>query len=194
MDVKKTGELLSRLRKEKGMTQKQAAERLRISDRTISKWERGAGLPDVSLWRGLAELYGVEIEKILEGDLQEKTVETGKMSQMKFYRCGHCGNIFWTTGRGEITCCGRKQVVLQALGMDEWHDVNVEEIDREYYISFTHEMEKEHFISFAALVSWDRVTVVRLYPEQSGEVRMPFQQKGELYIYCSRHGLFRKKI
>ena len=40
MDVKKTGELLGRLRKEKGMTQKQAAEQLRISDRTISKWER----------------------------------------------------------------------------------------------------------------------------------------------------------
>ena len=41
MDMKKTGELLGRLRKEKGMTQKQAAERLQVSDRTISKWERG---------------------------------------------------------------------------------------------------------------------------------------------------------
>ena len=50
MDVKKTGELLCQLRKEKGMTQKQAAEILQVSDRTVSKWERGAGLPDVSLW------------------------------------------------------------------------------------------------------------------------------------------------
>ena len=49
MDLNKTGEILARLRKEKGMTQKQAAEILNISDRTVSKWERGAGLPDVSL-------------------------------------------------------------------------------------------------------------------------------------------------
>ncbi|MBQ3567676.1 MAG: helix-turn-helix transcriptional regulator, partial [Anaerotignum sp.] len=44
MDMKKTGELLTRLRKEKGMTQKQAAEVLQVSDRTVSKWERGKGL------------------------------------------------------------------------------------------------------------------------------------------------------
>jgi len=41
MDLEKTGELLSRLRKERGMTQKQVAGRLQISDRTVSKWERG---------------------------------------------------------------------------------------------------------------------------------------------------------
>lgn len=44
MDQNKTGELLGRLRREKGMTQKQAAEELQVSDRTISKWERGVSL------------------------------------------------------------------------------------------------------------------------------------------------------
>ena len=90
MNIRKTGELLCRLRKEKGMTQKQAAEVLQVSDRTISKWERGAGLPDVSLWKGISALYGVNIEKLLEGNLQEKGVETGNMTRMKFYRCEHC--------------------------------------------------------------------------------------------------------
>ena len=44
MDCKKTGELLLRLRKEKSMTQKQIAEKMNISDKTISKWERGGSL------------------------------------------------------------------------------------------------------------------------------------------------------
>ena len=194
MDSKKTGELLCRLRKEKGMTQKQAAEILQVSDRTISKWERGAGLPDVSLWKGIAALYGVDIEKILEGNLQEKGVQTGNMKRMKFYSCEHCGNIFWSAGSGEVSCCGRKLIPLEAKLMDELHDAKIEEIGHEYYVTFEHEMVKAHFITFAALVSWDRVTVVRLYPEQAGEVYLPRQRRGELYLFCSEHGLFRKKI
>ena len=59
---------------------------------------------------------------------------------------------------------------------------------------FAHEMKKEHFVSFAALVSWDRVTIVKLYPEQASEVYLPRQRRGELYLCCSEHGLFRKKI
>ena len=194
MDMKKTGELLSRLRKEKGMTQKQAAERLQVSDRTISKWERGMGLPDVSLWKGISALYGVEIEKILDGELQEKGKETGNMKRMKFYCCEHCGNIFWSMGGGEISCCGRKLSPLQAKAAADDHEIKVEEIEHEYYITFPHEMKKEHYISFAALVSWDRVTLVRLYPEQAAEVYLPRQRRGEVYYCCSEHGLFRKKL
>lgn len=194
MDMMKTGELLSRLRKERGMTQKQVAEVLQISDRTVSKWERGAGLPDVSMLKGISALYGVDIEKILEGQLHEKGVETGNMKRMKFIRCEHCGNLFWSTGDGETSCCGRKLTPMKAQETDEMHDIKIEEIDNEYFITFDHEMTKEHYITFAALVSWDRATVVRLYPEQSGEVRLPRQRRGEIYLCCSEHGLFRKKI
>ena len=194
MDSKKTGELLCRLRKEKGMTQKQVAEILQVSDRTISKWERGVGLPDISFWKGIAALYGVDIEKVLEGNLQEKGVETGNMKRMKFYRCSHCGNIFWSAGGGEVSCCGRKLAALQPQTADELHDMKLEEIGHEYYVTFDHEMVKEHYIAFAALVSWDRVTVVRLYPEQAAEVYLPRQRRGEVYFFCSEHGLFRKKI
>lgn len=194
MDMRKTGELLTRLRKEKGMTQKQAAEMLQVSDRTVSKWERGAGMPDVSLWKGISALYGVNIERMLEGQLDEKEKETGNMKRIQFYRCSHCGNIFWSASEGEIICCGRKLIPLQVQAMDGLHDVSVNVIENEYYISFEHEMKKKHHITFTALVSWDRVTLVRLYPEQAGEVYLPRQRRGELYLCCSEHGLFRKKI
>lgn len=194
MDQIKTGELLARLRRERAMTQREVADVLHISDRTVSKWERGMGLPDVSMWEGLSALFGVEVGKLLEGELSEKGTEVGNMKRMKFYRCGHCGNIFWSTGGGEISCCGRKLAPLPVREADEAHSFQAEEVDGEYYATFSHEMEKGHYIAFAALVSWDRATVVRLYPEQAGEVRFPRTRRGELYLCCSRDGLFRRKL
>ncbi len=194
MDQVKTGALLKRLRWEKGMTQKEAAECLKVSDRTISKWERGAGLPEISLLRKISCLYGVKIENLLKGELEEKGGVSGNMKQMRFYRCGHCGNIFWGVGGGEISCCGRKLAPLEKRTIDELHDFCVEEVDDEYYVTFSHEMTKAHHIIFAALVSWDRVTVVHLYPEQASEVRLPRQRRGTLYLCCSKDGLFYKKL
>lgn len=151
-------------------------------------------MPDVSLLKDISALYGVDMEKILEGNLEEKGVEVGNMKRMKFIRCAHCGNIFWSTGGSEISCCGRKLIPLVAQDMDAAHDAKIEEIDNEYYVTFDHEMTKAHYITFAALVSWDRATVVRLYPEQSGEVRLPRQRRGELYLCCNKDGLFRKGL
>ena len=68
MDCSKVGNLIYTLRTEKGMTQKALANAMNISDRTISKWERGAGCPDVSLLRELSDILGVNIEKILLGE------------------------------------------------------------------------------------------------------------------------------
>lgn len=194
MDQIKTGGLLARLRRERAMTQKEVADVLHISDRTVSKWERGMGMPDVSMWKGISALYGVDIEKLLEGELSEKETEAGNMKRMKFYRCAHCGNIFWSTGGGEISCCGRRLAPMVAQEMDDAHDVKIEEIDGEHYVTFAHPMTKEHAIAFAAFVSWDRATVVRLYPEQAGEVRFPRIRWGKLYICCNRDGLFYKKL
>ncbi len=58
MDCAKMGALLLRLRKERGLTQKQLADELMLSDRTISKWQRCQGCPDVSLLPGLSRLFG----------------------------------------------------------------------------------------------------------------------------------------
>lgn len=65
MDLEKTGELLSRLRKECGMTQKQVAEKLQISDRTVSKWERGDTIPNTETLKRLSKLFDVSINTLL---------------------------------------------------------------------------------------------------------------------------------
>lgn len=67
IDNEKFGAFLSRLRKEKGMTQKELAEKLYVSDKAVSKWERGLSLPDIALLRPIAELLGVSVTELLSG-------------------------------------------------------------------------------------------------------------------------------
>lgn len=194
MDCTKVGKLLYDLRKEKRMTQKEIADKMNISDKTVSKWERGLGCPDISLLSELSDIFGVNIEKILQGDLSINDTDGGNMKRIKFYVCPACGNIITSTGLGEISCCGRKLEYLQAYEANEDHTLQTTQVENDYYITFNHEMTKEHYISFIAYVMFDRVHLVKLYPEQNAEVRIPIMRKGELYYYCSKHGLMKQKI
>ena len=190
MDCSKVGKLIFGLRKEKGMTQKQLADAMNISDKTISKWERGLGCPDVSLLRGLSEVLNVDIEKILLGDLEPNNADGGNMKKIKFYMCPNCGNTLTSTGESDVSCCGRKLMPLIPKPVDEIHKLTVEEIENDFYITFTHEMSKKHYISFIAYVAYDRVLFVKLYPEQGSEVRFPKMYRGKIYMCCNQHGLW----
>ena len=68
MDNKKTGALIAARRQELGLTQRELAERLNVSDRTVSKWERGAGFPDVSLLEPLADALELSILELIHGE------------------------------------------------------------------------------------------------------------------------------
>lgn len=68
MDTQKTGEFLRALRKAKGLTQEEVAEQLFLSPKTVSRWESGAGLPDINIISGVAALYGVTVDEILQGE------------------------------------------------------------------------------------------------------------------------------
>lgn len=68
MDHQKTGALIARRRGELGLTQKELAEKLNISDRTVSKWDRGAGFPDISLVEPLADALGLSVLELLHGE------------------------------------------------------------------------------------------------------------------------------
>ena len=195
MDRKQTGELLSRLRRERGMTQRELAEILHISAQAVSKWERGQGCPDVSLLSALAEIGGVSVERLLAGDLSPETADGGNMKRMKFYVCPDCGNVLTAAGGGELHCCGRRLEPLTARPADADHRVSAAEVEEDWYITFRHPMEKDHFFRFAAYVTVDRCLLVRLYPEQGGEFRIPrLRGGGKLYLCCSRDGLFEVNV
>ncbi|AEV67715.1 helix-turn-helix domain-containing protein [Acetivibrio clariflavus] len=189
MDLSKVGNLIYNLRKEKGMTQKQMANIMNISDKTISKWERGLGCPDVSLLPELSSLLGVNIEKILLGELNPNEQFGGNMKNLKFYVCPECINIITSTGTASISCCGRKLEELEPVKVDENHALSVENSEYEWFITTNHPMTKDHYISFVAYVTGDKLLMAKQYPEWP--VQLYFQKFGHgiLYIYCTKHGL-----
>lgn len=194
MEARQIGNVICALRKEQGMTQRELAELLHIEPKTVSKWERGQGCPDVSLLESLAEHLNVTVEQILSGELPRKRKDSGNVSRMKFYLCPHCGNIIMGTGECYPVCCGRRLKPAVAKLPDEAHTLRIEQVEVDWYLTTTHPMEKTHYLQFAALVGHDRMEFVRLYPEQDGVFRMTGLNRGTLYYGCSEHGVFRMKI
>ena len=190
MDARRIGALIRALRMEKGMTQRELAARLHVSDKAVSKWERAMGCPDVSLLPALSQVLGVQIDAVLSGTLSPSERDGGNMRRIKFFVCPVCGNVIAATGDAQIACCGRNLEALEPRPCDEAHAVTIEPMDGELYLYFGHEMTKAHHIRFVACVGYDRVLLVRLYPEQGGELRMPDLPRCTLYIGCSRDGLF----
>ncbi len=75
MDNVQTGKLIAELRKQQGLTQQQLAERLNLSNKTISKWESGAGSPDISNLEVLADTLGISVDELLRGKLNDNAAE-----------------------------------------------------------------------------------------------------------------------
>jgi len=194
MDCNKIGKLIYHLRKEKDMTQKQLADLMNISDKTISKWERGLGCPDVSLLPELSQILGVNIEEILLGKIELNEMIGGNMKKLKFYVCPQCNNFMTATGDAHISCCGKRLEALVAEKANEQHLLNIEPVEDEFYVSYSHEMRKEHYISFVAYVTGDKVFIVKQYPEWNMQFRFHKLGHGKLYWHCSNHGLFYQLI
>jgi len=74
LDQKKTGAFLKALRKEKELTQEQLAEHFNVSDRTVSRWENGNNMPDLSLLVDLADFYDVDIREIIDGERKSENM------------------------------------------------------------------------------------------------------------------------
>ena len=190
MDNAKIGNLIYQLRKEKNMTQLQLAEKLGISDKAVSKWERGLGSPDLSLMPKLSEILGVDLEKLLTGEMPPKKTVNGNMKRMLFYACPDCGNMITAMADANISCCGKIMTAIKPQKADELHKLNVEIIETDYYLTTAHPMERGHYITFVALITADGLIMKKLYPQWDMQARIPFRKHGRLVWHCSKDGLF----
>lgn len=189
-----TGNTIKKLREKRGLTQKELAESINVSDKAVSKWETNRGLPDISIIEDLSKALGVSVTELLTGDLKTNENVSGNMKKVQFYICPVCGNILTAIGEGNFSCCGVTLLKQEAEAVDEHHLVTVETIDNEYSITMQHPMSKEHYVSFIAYVTSGTVEIVKLYPEQEVFVRFRKKGHGILYAYCNRHGLYRRII
>ena len=187
-----TGKAIKELREKRQITQKELAEQIGVSDKTISKWETNRGLPDIGIMEELARALGVSIAELLTGDLRENENPSGNMKKVHFYVCPVCGNIITSVGKGTFSCCGVTLPEAEAEKCDEEHCLNVQTIDNEYYVTMQHPMNKTHYISFIAYVTSDDCEIIKLYPEQDISLRFRKRGYGIMYAYCNRHGMVKK--
>lgn len=194
MDQVKIGNLIRSLRQRKGLTQLALAEKIGVSDKAVSKWERGRGAPDISLLPLLSQALGVDAEALLRGDLEENDMNSGNMKNLKFYICPDCENLLFAADSADVSCCGKKLSPSPVQKAEPEERLKVTNSDGGWYITSDHEMRREHYVSFIAFHTEDTVIVKKLYPEWNLEVQLPFFAHGRLLWYCTRHGLFYQDI
>ncbi len=189
-----TGAMIKELREKKHLTQAELAERLHVSDKTVSKWETAKGYPDISLLEPLAQALDISIAELLCGKAVSNVNVSANMMRSKFYVCPVCGNVLHSMGEAVIYCHGVPLTPAKAEETDERHKIFIEGVEDEYYVRIEHGMTKKHYISFMAALSPDRIQMVKLYPEDDPEAR--FQTRGvkQIVFYCNQDGLFSLRL
>ena len=194
MNTYVTGSTIRLLREAKGLTQAELARQLLVSAKTVSKWETAKGLPDISLLEPLAAALGVSVLELMQGEPVVNRNRAANLLRSKLYVCPLCGNVLHSTGQAVVSCCG---ITLPALDIaeaddaDEKHQLTIERVEDELFVTLHHPMEKSHFISFIAYLTGDKLQLVKLYPEGEASCRFPLRGAGVLYFYCNRHGLMK---
>ena len=185
-----TGTVIKQLREKNKMTQLQLAEKLGVSDKTVSKWETAKGYPDITLLEPIVEAFKISVTELISGNTIHNENISANMLRSKFYVCPVCGNVIHSMGEAAIHCHGIQLTPLEAEPADENHMAVIERVEDEYYVRIDHSMTKEHYISFVAAASSDDIQIVKLYPEGSAEARFKIRGVRRILFYCNRDGLF----
>ena len=194
MNTYVTGATIRALREKQHLTQAELGDRIGVSSKTVSKWETAKGLPDISLIQPLSQALGVSVIELMHGEHISNKNVSAKLLRSRLYVCPICGNVIHSTGDTVISCCGITLPPLEAEEADDSHCLTIENVEDEHFITIHHPMTKQHYISFVAFVTTDRIQLVKFYPESNAQTRLQLRGKGIVYFFCNRHGLFRKKI
>ena len=170
------------------------AQKIGVSSKAVSKWETGQGFPDISLIEPLSRALNISVIELLSGaDISNKN-ESADIRKVRFYVCPVCGNIISAIGDAVVSCCGITLLPSEIETEDKEHIIHCEIVEDEYFVTVNHPCEKDHYISFLAAVSDNRVQFIKLYPEGNAEARFKISGVKRIYAYCNRHGLFSLEI
>ena len=188
------GEVIKVLREKNNMTQSQLAGSIGLSDKAVSKWETGRGLPDITLVEPLARALGVSVGELFAGEQVINRNTSANMNMACIRVCPVCGNIIQSVGDASVSCCGITIPAAEVEEEDEAHKISVEIIEDEYFVTVGHPMTKDHFISFIMYRTSDRTEMVKLYPEGNAQCRFLRRGRGKIFAYCNRHGLYEIRV
>lgn len=180
-------QLIRSRRQELGLTQAALAERIHVSAKAVSKWERAAGMPDAAIVPALSAALGVSANSLLCGRVEKNPPDGGNMKRIKFYQCPDCGNILTATGKAELSCFSRRLAPMTVQPADDGHRLDITDIETEKLLTWTHPMDKAHHLTFLAAVGYDCVHIVRLYAEGAQEQRLPRIAWAKYYCGCTEN-------
>lgn len=185
-----TAGVIKSLREKNNMTQKELADKLFVSDKTISKWETAKGYPDITLLEPIAKVFGISVSELIAGDAIINNNVSANMLRSNFYICPICGNVVHSMGALSISCHGVNLLEEEASRITDFKNINVELVEDEYFIDIDHDMTKNHYISFIAGISFDGLQLVKLYPEGQSSARLKRRGLKRIYFYDNKEGLY----
>lgn len=190
MNAEKTGNLIRSLRIKKGLTQKELAHMICVTDKAVCKWEKGRGCPNITLISQLSKVLEVDIQSILQGYLDKNKKIGENMNHLKFYKCPTCGNLVTSIKSVELSCCGNKlsPVSAQTRSEPEYQPV-IQEFDGQYSIKFNHPMTKSDYISQVIVVRYDQIMTVNLYAESEAIITIPQVRGIRLFLITNKSEL-----
>ena len=190
MNAEKTGNLIRSLRIKKGLTQKELAQMICVTDKAVCKWEKGRGCPNITLISQLSKVLEVDIQSILQGYLDKNKKIGENMNHLKFYKCPTCGNLVTSIKSVELSCCGNKlsPVSAQTRSDPEYQPV-IQEFDGQYSIKFNHPMTKSNYISQVIVVRYDQIMTVNLYAESEAIITIPQVRGIRLFVITNKSEL-----
>ncbi len=190
MNAEKTGSLIRSLRIKKGLTQKELAHMICVTDKAVCKWEKGRGCPNITLISQLSKVLEVDIQSILQGYLDKNKKIGENMNHLKFYKCPTCGNLVTSIKSVELSCCGNKlsPVSAQTRSEPEYQPV-IQEFDGQYSIKFNHPMTKSNYISQVIVVRYDQIMTVNLYAESEAIITIPQVRGIRLFVITNKSEL-----
>ena len=190
MNAEKTGSLIRSLRIKKGLTQKELAQMIFVTDKAVCKWEKGRGCPNITLISQLSKVLEVDIQSILQGYLDKNKKIGENMNHLKFYKCPTCGNLVTSIKSVELSCCGNKlsPVSAQTRSEPEYQPV-IQEFDGQYSIKFNHPMTKSDYISQVIVVRYDQIMTVNLYAESEAIITIPQVRGIRLFVITNKSEL-----
>ena len=148
------------------------------------------GYPDITLLEPIADAFSISVTELISGNTVQNSNVSANMTKSKCYVCPICGNVIHSMGEAVINCHGVLMTAAEPEEADENHKISIERIEDEYYVQIEHEMTKNHYISFIAAVSSDRIQMVKLYPEGNAEARFKISGVKRILFYCNRDGMF----
>ena len=138
----------------------------------------------------IAETFSISVAELISGNTVYNSNVSANVLKSRFYICPICGNVIHSMGEAVIYCHGVLMTTAEPEETNENHRILIERTEDEYYVRINHTMTKNHYISFIAAQSSDRIQMVKLYPEGNAETRFKISGVKRILFYCNRDGLF----